>query len=68
MEECMKQINKGSLFHILPVVLKEQTEQALSWKQDSILGRTVDFELYAQYLWKLHTNWKTRLRPQKEES
>ena len=42
------------------VVVKEETEQALSWKQDSILGRTVDFELYAQYLWKQHTNWKTR--------
>ena len=27
--------------------LKEETEQALSWKQDSILGQTVDFELYA---------------------
>ena len=24
------------------------------------MGRTVDFELYAQYLWKRHTNWKTR--------
>ena len=29
------------------VGLKEETEQALSWKQDSILSRTVDFELYA---------------------
>ena len=25
------------------------------------LGRTVDLELYAQYLWKQQTNWKTRL-------
>ena len=25
------------------VYVKEETEQALSWKQDSILGRTVDF-------------------------
>ena len=25
--------------------MKEETEQAQSWKQDSILGRTVDFEL-----------------------
>ena len=24
--------------------MKEETEQALSWKQDSILGRTLDFE------------------------
>ena len=24
------------------------------------MGRTVDFELYAQCLWKRHTNWKTR--------
>ena len=39
---------------------RKQTEQALSWKQDSILGRPVIFELYAQYLWKRHTNWKTR--------
>ena len=42
------------------VPLKEEAEQAPSWKQDSILGPTVDFELYAQYLWKQHTNWKTR--------
>ena len=47
------------------IILKEETEQDPSWKQDSILGRTVDFELYAQYLWKWHTNWKTR--PPKEE-
>ena len=40
--------------------MKEETEQAPSWKQDSTLGQTVDFELYAQYLWKRHTNWKTR--------
>ena len=38
---------------------RKQTEQ-----QDSILGRTVDFGLYAQYLWKRHTDWKTRLAPQ----
>ena len=25
--------------------MKEETEQAPSWKQDSILGQTVDFEL-----------------------
>ena len=31
------------------VCLKEESEQALSWKQDSILGWTVDFELFAQY-------------------
>ena len=42
------------------VKLKEETEQVLSWKQGSILGWTVDFELYAQYLWKWHTNWKSR--------
>ena len=40
--------------------MKEETEQALSWKQDSILGPTVDFELYALYLWEQHTNWKIR--------
>ena len=28
-------------------VLKEEPEQAPPWKQDSILGWTVDFELYA---------------------
>ena len=39
---------------------RKQTEQAPSWKQDSILGWSVDFELYAQYLWKWHTNWKIR--------
>ena len=42
------------------VKLKEETEQAPSWKQDSILGQTVDFELYAWYLCKQHTNWETR--------
>ena len=40
---------------------RKQTEQAPSWKQDSILGWTVDFEVCAQYLWKQHTNWKTRI-------
>ena len=44
------------------LILKEEGEQVLSGKQDSILGRTVDFKLYAQYLWKRHTNWKTRPR------
>ena len=45
----------------LPKVhLKEETEQALSCKQDSILGWTVDFELSTQYLWKRHINWETR--------
>ena len=39
---------------------RKQTEQAPCWKQDSISGQTVDFELDAQYLWKRHTNWKTR--------
>ena len=35
------------------VVLKEETDRTGSiLKQDSILGQTVDFELYAQYLWK----------------
>ena len=29
------------------VRLKEETEQALSWEQDSILGQTMGFELYA---------------------
>ena len=28
--------------------MKEETEQAPSWKQDSILGGTVDFERCAQ--------------------
>ena len=39
---------------------RKQTEQAPSWKQDSILGQTVEFELYDQYLCKRRTNWKTR--------
>ena len=42
------------------VPLKEETQQTPFWKQDSMLSWTVDFELYAQYLWKRHTNWKTR--------
>ena len=48
--------------------VKEETEQALSWKQDSILGWTVDFELYAQYLWKRPTNWKTGLKEEPQGS
>ena len=39
---------------------KKQTEQAPSLKQSSILGQTVNSELYVQYLWKRHSNWKTR--------
>ena len=39
---------------------RKQTEQAPSWKQDSISARTMDFELYAQYLWKWYTDWKIR--------
>ena len=46
-------------------VLKEEPEQAPSWKQDSSLGWTVDFELSAQYLWKWHTTGKPGSR--KEE-
>ena len=42
------------------ISLKEETEQAPYWEKNSILGQTADFELYAQYLWKRHTNWKTR--------
>ena len=38
---------------------RKQTEQAPSGEQNSISGGTVDIELYAQYLWKQHTNWKT---------
>ena len=46
---------------VFALLLKEEAEQPLSGKQDSILGRTVDFlELYAQDLCKRHTNWKTR--------
>ena len=54
----------GFVFSSPLLLLKEETEeQALSWKQDSILGQTVDFELCAQYLWKWDTNWKTRHPP-----
>ena len=42
---------------------RKETEQAPTWKQASILSQTVDFELYAQDLWKPHTNWKTRQAP-----
>ena len=45
--------------HLLAHPVKEETEQAPFWKQDSIMGQTVNFEPHAQYLWK-HTNWKTR--------
>ena len=41
--------------------MKEETDRTGSiLKVGSILGWTVDFELDAQYLWKRHTNWKTR--------
>ena len=35
------------------MILKEEPEQTLSWKQGSILGQTVDFELYAQWTWAI---------------
>ena len=44
-----------NLTFISAVLMKEETDAT-----DSILGRTVDFELCAQYLWKWHTTWKTR--------
>ena len=37
--------------------MKEETEQAGLHLQPESLGI---FELYAQYLWKQNTNWKTR--------
>ena len=62
---CHPDYNKMDTFeklvcHLLSQLafLKEETEQALSWKQDSILGQTVDFEWYAQYQWKWYTNGK----------
>ena len=39
---------------------RKQTEQVPSWKPDSILGWTVEFDLCALYLWKQCTNWKTK--------
>ena len=45
---------------------RKQTKQVPPWKQDSILGWTVDFELCALYLWKRHTNCK--IRPPRWES
>ena len=52
--DCNKQDNSQRLECTLDpcLLMKEEIEQAPSWKQDSILGRTMDFELYAQYLWK----------------
>ena len=39
--------------------LKKETEQVLSWKQDSILGRTVDFELiYRNNIPTAKPGWK----------
>lgn len=40
------------LKRVFVLLLKEEAEQPLSGKQDSILGRTLDLELYAQDLWK----------------
>ena len=39
-------------------LFKEETEQALSWKQDSILDRTVDFELYPSIYGNDIPTWK----------
>ena len=56
-----KSLNSFFFLLSLVVLLKQkQTEQAPSWKQNSILALTVDFELYAQYFWKRDTSWKTR--------
>ena len=47
--------------------MKEETDRTgsvfkagLHLEPDSNLSQTVDFELYAQYLWKQHTKWKSR--------
>ena len=51
MEEAVSSSSFPSFWqciHMMCLKVKEETEQALSWKQDSILGQTVDFELYAQ--------------------
>ena len=41
-------IRKDRLPSPVSFLWRKQREQALSWNQDSILGWTVDFELYAQ--------------------
>ena len=44
---------------------RKRTEQAPPWKQDSILGWTVDFELYAPYMER--TNQLENQTPPMEE-
>ena len=46
---------------VCAMIMKEETDRIDSiLKAGLLLGRTVDIELYAQYVWKRHTNWKTR--------
>ena len=41
--------------------MKEETDRTGSILKAGLhLGPDVDFELYAQYLWKRHTSWKSR--------
>ena len=41
--------------------MKKETDRTGSILKAGLhLGPDVDFELYAQYLWKRHINWKTR--------
>ena len=50
-----------------PQPMKEETDQALSWKQDSILGWTVDIELYAGFSIYGNNIPTGKPGPQKEE-
>jgi len=54
------------LANLVSSILKEEIEQAPSREQNSILGWTVDFELYAQYLWKITYQPENQM-PRKEE-
>ena len=51
---CLEEGLSVSCLQCSNSILKEATDRT-----GSILGQTVDFELYAQYLWKQRTNWKT---------
>ena len=43
------------------VILKEETDRTGSILKAGLhLGPDYGLELYVQYLWKQHTNWKTR--------
>ena len=64
--DCLQLAQRWESLFVNPQVWSSLSELAGENRTDSLLkaglhlGWTVDFELHAHYLWKRHTNWKTR--------